>query len=170
MYNPKSCVSNSSYTPWWILFIHTHSDQHDMKMTVNIGFCDVASFTWVMGLCHWGASVSYRHISSLYTYRMIIFKTVEWLYYNFLFLKLQLHVWTSFTSIKVPLELKFLSLTSINATILDLGRKRKQRKVKRYSDSLTQCYDVRCNIGRYYLYRHYFPYCSVNLIHCYTIN
>jgi len=27
------------------LFIPTHSDKHDMKMTVKIGFCDVASFT-----------------------------------------------------------------------------------------------------------------------------
>jgi len=27
-------------------FVHTiHSDQHDMKMTVKIGFCDAASFT-----------------------------------------------------------------------------------------------------------------------------
>ena len=37
-------------TPWWILFIPLHSDQHDIK----IGFCDVAKFTWVMGLCHGG--------------------------------------------------------------------------------------------------------------------
>ena len=52
-YKSKSCVGNS-YTPWWILVIPTHSDQLDMKMTVKIGFCDVASLTWVMGLCHWG--------------------------------------------------------------------------------------------------------------------
>ena len=50
-YNTKYCVRNSSYTSWWILFKRTHSDQHDMKMTVNIGFCDAASFTWVIGLC-----------------------------------------------------------------------------------------------------------------------
>ena len=53
-YNQKSCVCNSSYTPWWILFISIHSDQHDMKMTLKIGRCDVASFTWVMRLCHGG--------------------------------------------------------------------------------------------------------------------
>ena len=41
-----SCVCNSSYTPWWILFISIHTDQHGMEM---MGFCDVASFTWV---CH----------------------------------------------------------------------------------------------------------------------
>ena len=62
---PKSCVRNSSYTPWWILFIHIHSDQRNMEMAVNIGVCDVASFTWVMGLCHGGGTfVSCRHISS----------------------------------------------------------------------------------------------------------
>jgi len=27
-YVPKSCGCNSSYTPWWISFIPTHSDQH----------------------------------------------------------------------------------------------------------------------------------------------
>ena len=62
MYNSNSCVCNSSYTPWWILFIPIHSDQHDMKMTVKIGFCDVASFTWVMGLClggHPGPTVTF---------------------------------------------------------------------------------------------------------------
>jgi len=37
-YNSKSCVANSSYTPWWILFLPIHSDQHDMKMIVKIGF------------------------------------------------------------------------------------------------------------------------------------
>ena len=52
-------MRNSSYTPWWILFIPIHSDQHYMEMTVKTGFCDAASFTWVIG-----ASVSYRHISS----------------------------------------------------------------------------------------------------------
>ena len=31
-----SCVRNSSFTPLWILFIPTHSDQLDMKMTVKI--------------------------------------------------------------------------------------------------------------------------------------
>ena len=40
----------SSYIPLWILFILTHSDQHDMKMTVKIGLWDAANFTWVMGL------------------------------------------------------------------------------------------------------------------------
>jgi len=44
------CAQFSPYTPWRVLFIPTHSDQHDMKMTVNIGFCDAASFTRVMGL------------------------------------------------------------------------------------------------------------------------
>ena len=47
-YNPKSCVCNSSYTPWWILFKPIHSDQHDMEMTVKIEFYDAASFTWVI--------------------------------------------------------------------------------------------------------------------------
>ena len=65
-YKTKSCVRNSFYTPWWILFTPIHSDQHDMEMTVKIGFCNIASFTWVMRLGH-GASVSYRHISSLLT-------------------------------------------------------------------------------------------------------
>ena len=32
------------------VFIPTHSDQHDMKMTVKTEFWDAASFTWVMGL------------------------------------------------------------------------------------------------------------------------
>ena len=48
-------------------FVHTHTQwptwhEDDCKT----GFCDAASFTWVMGLCHGrgGASVSYRHISS----------------------------------------------------------------------------------------------------------
>ena len=53
-YNPKSCVRNSSYTPWWILFIPKHSDQHDMEMTVKTAICDAASFTRVIGLCHGG--------------------------------------------------------------------------------------------------------------------
>jgi len=45
---------------------YPHTDQHGMKMTVKIGFCDVASFTSVLRLCHEGASLSYRHISSYY--------------------------------------------------------------------------------------------------------
>ena len=28
----------------WILFLLTHSDRHDMKMAVQFGFCDAASF------------------------------------------------------------------------------------------------------------------------------
>ena len=28
---PKSCVCYSSYTPWWILFILTHSDQWNLR-------------------------------------------------------------------------------------------------------------------------------------------
>ena len=48
-YVPKSCGCNSSYTPWWISFIPTHSDQHEIKMTVTIGFCDAASFTQSYG-------------------------------------------------------------------------------------------------------------------------
>jgi len=35
-----------------IVFILTHSDQPDMKIRVNTGFCDAARFTWVMGFCH----------------------------------------------------------------------------------------------------------------------
>ena len=34
----QNLVRNSSYTPRWILFILAHTDQHDMKMTVKIGF------------------------------------------------------------------------------------------------------------------------------------
>ena len=41
---PEICVRNSSYTTWWILFISTHSDQHDMEMSVKTGFCDTAIF------------------------------------------------------------------------------------------------------------------------------
>ena len=57
-YRGKSCVRNSSYTRWWILSIH--SDQDDMKIAVEIGFWDVASFTWVMGLCHSFYYLAYR--------------------------------------------------------------------------------------------------------------
>ena len=32
--------------------VHAHSDHHDMKMTVKIGYCDAARLTGVMGLCH----------------------------------------------------------------------------------------------------------------------
>ena len=56
-----SCVRNSSYTILWILFIPTHSGQHDMKMKVKIEFYDAASFTWVMGLCHRGIGVLKTH-------------------------------------------------------------------------------------------------------------
>ena len=97
------CAIYSSYTLLWILFILTHSGQHDMKMTVKTGMLQVLhklldfvilfrytcclfrlphslspyyldNFfnkvnplhdckTIVLG-CLWGASVSYRHISS----------------------------------------------------------------------------------------------------------
>ena len=61
-YRGKSCVRNSSYTRWWILSIH--SDQDDMKIAVEIGIWDVASFTWVMGLCHSLYYLAYRGNSS----------------------------------------------------------------------------------------------------------
>ena len=43
-------------------FVHTHIQwpKNDMKMTVNIGFCNVASFTWVIGLCHSFYYIAYR--------------------------------------------------------------------------------------------------------------
>ena len=68
-------------------FVHTHTQwPTDMVMTVKKGFCDAASFTWVMGLCHGGASVSYRHIFSyssitgtekLHGCKIILFMSIE---------------------------------------------------------------------------------------------
>ena len=48
----KSCVAQLLLHPlMYCVHTHTQWSEHDMEMTVKIGLCDAASFTWVMGLC-----------------------------------------------------------------------------------------------------------------------